>query len=262
MSLGRLVLIVALVSSVACARGDAPRDAPATQDAPGDARTDAAPAATGEAPDDRSRRVDPRRGGLDLGFGEFAIAMEADEIRPGPVTFVIHNQGTMVHGFEIEIDDVDEDNSGPGGGGDDDGFKFEGEPLGPGDSVEIPMDLPAGLYKVECFVEGHDDLGMEAMLEVRAGAPLVRVDRAAPTGDTVEIEGFAFSPTELEVPAGTDVVWKNADPAAHTVTAEEGTFDSGTLDPGSEFSTELQQVGTYAYICQIHPSMRGTVRVV
>ena len=34
-----------------------------------------------------SRKVDPRRGGLELGFGEFAITLEAAEIRPGPVTF-------------------------------------------------------------------------------------------------------------------------------------------------------------------------------
>ena len=258
MSLARLLLTVALVSSVACAGGEAPLpDAPAP---PRDAGAAASPVAAGEAEGGRPRRIDPRRGGLDLGFGEFAITMEADEIRPGPVTFVIRNQGTMVHGFEIEIEGVDEDNSGPGGGGDD-GFKFEGEPLGPGDSVEIPMDLPAGLYKVECFVEGHDDLGMETMLTVRAGAPLVRVEEA-PTGDGVEIVDFAFSPAELEVSAGTEVAWVNADPAAHTVTSEDGTFDSGTLDPGSGFSTRFQQVGTYRYLCQIHPSMRGTVRVV
>ncbi|HYG72871.1 MAG TPA: plastocyanin/azurin family copper-binding protein [Actinomycetota bacterium] len=259
MSPGRFVITVALVSSVACARGETPPDAPAPRDAGGDASSVAA----GEAPsDDGPRRVDPKRGGLELGFGEYAITFEADEIRPGPVTFVIRNQGTMVHGFEIEIEEVDEDHSGPGGGGDDDGFKFEGEPLGPGDSAEIPMHLPAGLYKVECFVEGHDDLGMEGMLEVRPGAPLVRVETAPTGGDRVEIVDFGFSPTELEVPAGTDAVWVNADPTPHTVTADDGTFDSGTLDPGAEFSTRFPEVGTYLYICQIHPSMRGTVRVV
>ena len=125
MSLRRLALGVALVSSVACAGGEEPPGALA----PRDGSAGQAAAATGEPQDARRERIDPRRGGLDLGFGEFAITMEADQIRPGPVTFVIRNQGTMVHGFEIEIEGVDEDNSGPGGGGDDDGFKFEGEPL-------------------------------------------------------------------------------------------------------------------------------------
>lgn len=43
--------------------------------------------------------LDPRRDGLELGFGEFAITLEAGEIRPGPVTFVIRNGGQLVHGF-------------------------------------------------------------------------------------------------------------------------------------------------------------------
>lgn len=47
-------------------------------------------------------RVDPREGGLDVELGEWAVTMEAGAIRPGRVTFVVTNHGTVNHGFEIQ----------------------------------------------------------------------------------------------------------------------------------------------------------------
>ena len=107
-----------------------------------------------------------------------AITLEAGAIRPGPVTFVVRNGGTMIHGFEIEAEeaDGDHDHSGSGHGG----LKFEGPAMSPGEVVRLPADLPPGTYTIECFVDGHDDLGMETTLVVRRDAPLVRA--ADPAG--------------------------------------------------------------------------------
>ena len=80
--------------------------------------------------------------------------------------------------------------------------------------------------------------------------------------DEVEIGDFAFAPGEIEVGIGSEVTWRNVDPAAHTVTDRDGSFDSGTVDPGSAFSTAFEHGGTFRYFCQIHPTMHGTVRVV
>ena len=206
--------------------------------------------------------MDPRRGGLELGFGEFAITLEAEEIRPGPVTVVVRNGGELVHGFEIKIEETDGDHSGPGHSGDGDGFEAEGPAFGPGETVRIRLDLAPGIYEIECFVAEHDDLGMRATLVVRRGAPLVPADPESTAPDRVEIGDFAFAPVQIEVQAGTKVSWGNADPTAHTVTARDGSFDSGTLDPGSEFSNTFEHGGTFRYFCQIHPTMQGAVRVV
>jgi plastocyanin len=216
--------------------------------------------ATQEAPpgegSDRGRRIDPRRRGLDVGFGEFAITLEADEIRPGHVTFVIRNGGALVHGFEIEAEDDDGDNSGSGNGE----LKLEGPEFGPGDTVRISADLPPGVYELECFVGDHDDRGMRATLVVRAGAPLVR--QGSPVGsDAVLVTGFAFDPAAVQIDAGDALTWTNEDPTAHTVTADDGSFDSGTMDPGGTFSHRFDEPGTYLYSCAIHPAMRATVRV-
>jgi plastocyanin len=122
------------------------------------------------------------------------------------------------------------------------------------------MNLPAGLYKVECLVPGHDDLGMEGFLEVRDDAPLARSAGDA-SADAVSIANFAFDPAELDVATGTEVTWTNDDQAPHTVTADGGAFDSGTLEPGDTFSVAVEGNGPVTYACMIHPEMTGTILV-
>jgi plastocyanin len=45
------------------------------------------------------------------------------------------------------------------------------------------------------------------------------------------------------------------------VTAEDGSFDSGTLEPGQTFSVPVQGNGPVTYRCEIHPDMVGTITV-
>ncbi len=217
----------------------------------------AAAASSGQSGSASARRVDPRAHGLELGFGEFAITLETDEIRPGPVTFVIRNGGALVHGFEIEGEDDDGDNSGPGNGE----LKLEGPEFGPGDVVRIDAVLPAGTYEIECFVADHDDRGMRTTLVVRPGAPLIREEAAARAPGVVQIADFAFAPADVGVAPGTELTWTNDDPTPHTVTAADGTFDSGTMDPGAAFAFRFDEPGTYRYACTIHPAMTASVRV-
>lgn len=83
---------------------------------------------------------------------------------------------------------------------------------------------------------------------------------AVPTGGAVLIKSFQFTPTPLNVPAGTTVEWTNEDGTDHTVTADDGTFD-GELGGRDTFSHLFDEAGTFAYHCEIHPSMKGEVVV-
>lgn len=78
----------------------------------------------------------------------------------------------------------------------------------------------------------------------------------------VVIKNFAFHPASLTIKHETTVVWINQDSVAHTVTANDGSFDSGAIAPGKIFRhTFLTEGVTVRYHCTIHPSMMGRVIV-
>lgn len=76
----------------------------------------------------------------------------------------------------------------------------------------------------------------------------------------VQIADFAFGRASVTVREGDTVTWSNADEAPHTATADDGSFDTGVMDPGQSASVTFQNAGTYTYFCAIHPNM--TARVV
>jgi plastocyanin len=77
----------------------------------------------------------------------------------------------------------------------------------------------------------------------------------------VHISGSQFQPADITVSAGTNVTWVNDDSVMHTVVSDDGKFNIGNLQHGDSGSMVFNQVGTYAYHCSIHPSMKGSVTV-
>jgi plastocyanin len=89
----------------------------------------------------------------------------------------------------------------------------------------------------------------------------------APSGEAqrsekVEIVEFTYDPDPVTVQTAGKVIWLNEDTAPHTATADDGSFDTGTLERGKLKSETFKQAGTYTYFCEIHPTMHGTVEVV
>jgi plastocyanin len=78
----------------------------------------------------------------------------------------------------------------------------------------------------------------------------------------VIIPGKAFAPSTLQVLPGDTVVWSNNDSTNHTVTSNEGSFDSGYLSSGTTFALTFSKLGHFAYHCSIHKFMKGDVVVV
>jgi plastocyanin len=86
---------------------------------------------------------------------------------------------------------------------------------------------------------------------------------AAPQGQvvTIVIKNFDFTPMNVTVPVGGQVVWKNLDGEIHTVVSLDGAFRSVALDQGDTFTFRFTKPGTYAYLCSVHPQMKATVVV-
>jgi len=72
---------------------------------------------------------------------------------------------------------------------------------------------------------------------------------------------FFFSPASVTIAVGDTISWHNSGQAPHTATADDGSFDTGTVNAGGSASHTFNSAGTFSYICTIHPNMKGTVRV-
>jgi len=73
-----------------------------------------------------------------------------------------------------------------------------------------------------------------------------------------------YDPDNITVVIGVNntVIWTNNDNEAHTVTASDGSFDSGNMNAGASFAYTFTTPGTYTYICTYHPWMHGYVTVI
>lgn len=115
--------------------------------------------------------------------------------------------------------------------------------------------------------EGGAGAVTEQTEDTAGGAEGEAGGETAPSGDAVrsarvEIEDFAYNPDPVTIEEGGKVTWINRDSVPHTATAEDGSFDTGTLEEGKLGSESFKEPGTYAYTCTIHPQMEGTVEVV
>ena len=75
----------------------------------------------------------------------------------------------------------------------------------------------------------------------------------------VAIKDMKFVPADIEVAVGDTVTFTNLDNAPHTATATDGSFDTGRLNKGESASVTVGAAGTFPYICEIHPSMEGSI---
>ena len=103
------------------------------------------------------------------------------------------------------------------------------------------------------------------------------VQRGMPATVTMT-DSLRFEPSQVTVPLGSTVLWRNGATVMHTVTADPtkvGTasnvqlpagaepFESESLSQGQTFAQQLTVAGEYRYACRIHEGagMVGTITV-
>jgi plastocyanin len=92
------------------------------------------------------------------------------------------------------------------------------------------------------------------------GAPAESADTTA----AIRIKDFKFVPNPATVQAGVAISLPNEDRAPHTLTdmAQPRAFDSGTIAMKQTGSITFKNPGTYKVFCELHPYMKGTLRVI
>ncbi len=180
---------------------------------------------------------------------------DADAFQPGTVTIDLGGSVTWVN-----LDDDDHTATGAG---------FDTGILPPGALETVTFEEP-GVFPYSCQihpvmvgrVEVRDENGV---VPIPAAASPAASPQASPAaaglGAEVTMLDIAFDPPQLEIAAGTTVTWTNAEAIPHTVTAADGSFDSGVLEEGGTFQQTFTTAGTVDYACAIHPGMTGTITV-
>jgi plastocyanin len=146
------------------------------------------------------------------------------------------------------------------------GGTFDTKPIDPGGSAKVTFSVP-GTYFYFCRINPAKMNGVVTVKEGGDPAKAVRVQAVDPgqTGDKLR-----FDPTELSVPVGTTLLVANVGGKPHTLTADDGSFDTGLIDPGAQggrfagknASITLEQTGSFRFHCEVHPAaMKGVVTV-
>jgi uncharacterized cupredoxin-like copper-binding protein len=197
------------------------------------------------------------------------------------VTFMLANDGVAPHNFSIDELGIDID-------------------LPPGETQETVINAPAGEYEYYCNVPGHKEAGMVGKLIVSEGAaaaaqpgaavPGATPAQAAPAaatpgaatpaageeeqaaagaGEALEVvsHDIYFEPSELSIPAGTDVTVSlpNEGVTPHNFSIDELGI-SVDISPGATEETVINApAGTYEYYCNVpghkQAGMVGTLTV-
>jgi plastocyanin len=119
-----------------------------------------------------------------------------------------------------------------------------------------------------CGDSGSDSSSTEAETSPPASEETESTEsEPAPSGEAakaekVDIVEFTYQPDPVVVQVGGKVSWQNQDTAPHTATADDESWDTGTIEKGKIGSETFKEAGKFAYFCEIHPDMRGTVEVI
>lgn len=76
-------------------------------------------------------------------------------------------------------------------------------------------------------------------------------------GQGIVMRDSCFEGTGHVVEAGRTIVVTNAGQIPHTLTAADGSFDSGTIEPGSTHRFTIAETGTVPIYCTLHGTADG-----
>ena len=147
------------------------------------------------------------------------------------------------------------------------GGTFDTQPLDPGASGSVTFSVP-GTYAIFCRINPSK---MNGAITVEPGAEPAKVVRVQALDDgNIAGEKLRFDPTQVSVKSGTTLLFANVGGKPHSLTAEDGSFSTGIVQPGPEkgrfpgtnATLTLNKPGTFNFFCDIHPQvMKGTLTV-
>ena len=125
---------------------------------------------------------------------------------------------------------------------------------------------PTSLPQTEVFPTVEETTPIVSPIEITVTPPEVIIsptETAMPSARQIEVDiiNFTFQPISVTASRGNTIVWINRDTVAHTVTADDGSFDSGAIAPEDSFEQRFDKVKSYSYSCSFYPQMKGIITI-
>jgi len=96
---------------------------------------------------------------------------------------------------------------------------------------------------------------------VKASVPSINVDKKLKAPAMMSIGASAYSPVLVTIQVGTAVRFTNTDTDKHTVTSDDLTWGSGTMEAGAVFTRRFNDVGVHTFFDSYRPQSTGTIIV-
>ena len=176
-------------------------------------------------------------------------------IRPGPVTLVVHNAGQLTHGFEMKLERSGRHRARVG-----DRRKIETRTFQSGETLRVEADLPRASTRSSATSRTTPRRACARCSRSAPMRPCSHADAGTATPGTAGSSSSPSCPATLSVPVGASVTWTNDDPRRTRSPPMTAPFDSKQLEPGATFSVVFDTPGSFAYHCEIHPTMVGAVQ--
>ncbi len=95
-----------------------------------------------------------------------------------------------------------------------------------------------------------------------SGNELAPLPTSTPTSGEITADIYDGDHPDLNVYAGTRIRWRNLGDIAHTVTAKDGSFDTGPIEEGQRSGYILfSEIGAVEYYDKLNPGMAGRIQV-
>ena len=130
---------------------------------------------------------------------------------------------------------------------------------------KVTKDIEQAAKEAKQTTEKVQEIAKEAV-SAKLPAKFVSIPKGTsmPGCDKVNL---CYDPQHVTVFVGGEILWRNDDSSAHTVTSgdaltgPDGNLDSSLLRNGQTFSHMFDKSGEYRYFCMIHPWATGSVIV-
>ncbi|MBI2265349.1 MAG: IPT/TIG domain-containing protein [Armatimonadetes bacterium] len=119
--------------------------------------------------------------------------------------------------------------------------------------------VPVGSKRVEVFA--FDSSGNTVAHRIVPITVRLAQTEQVPASLGLSILDGSYKPGSFSLLRDEVLLWVNGGSQNHTVTSDNGLFDSGPLAPGQQFTWQATTPGTFGFHCSLHPSETGTLAI-